>query len=126
MAILVRTLPENKNQHGQQVAHPTAGKEKEMTLLDVCFHSLFAVCGAAAMVGGILSIVLKVIVIREGSRPYLKIRKRNVAKLRQLFENQNDPARRRCYMLILNMYDTSWYVFVISLVPTGVLFYTYF
>ncbi len=103
-----------------------AEQEIEMKLFEVCFHWLFAVCAAVAMAGGILSIVLKVIVIREGSRPYLKIRKRNVAKLRQLFENQNDPARRRCYMLILSMYSILWYVFVISLVPTGVLFYIYY
>ena len=94
-----------------------------MIFFNECVYRLMAVAVALAAVGTILWVIIQAIAIYEGHKPHLIGHWRNLKEINQLFRNQDNPARRRKYMLIMHLFLGCMCVEAVCFAVLSVLFF---
>lgn len=84
---------------------------------------LIAVGAAVSAVSSILWVIIQATAIYEGHKPHLIGHWRNLKEIKQLFRNQDNPARRRWYMLMMHLFLGCMYVLAVCFVAISVLFF---
>ncbi|KPK34131.1 MAG: hypothetical protein AMJ65_18825 [Phycisphaerae bacterium SG8_4] len=90
---------------------------------DEGFYCLVAAIVALSVGASMLWGIIQAIALYEGHKPRLIGYWRNLKEIRQLFRNQDNPTRRRRYMLVMHLFDGCLWAVVVCLVVFLVLLF---
>ncbi len=92
-----------------------------MTSEGACW--IIAVAAVAAGAAGLLWIIMQTWVCEAGRRVHLRITRANVAKVREIVFSQNNPKRRRAYVLAYRSFCACMALLITGAVLMVVLFF---